>query len=737
MKKILLLFVVSILTLILSGFMFIERHKKGNLFKSFLIDDVVTVDANRILNYSSNDGQFATFKNPMNVPATEWPKGTGQTINFASGIWIAGQVSDTIRTAVALFKSEFLPGKVLNWDPANPTIPGVPDDPNLDKYRFYKIRKTDLFNPSGNPDYIEWPFEDGAPVNELGKPLLLGDQTLWTIFNDFNSSPHDSLLGTQSLGIEIQNLIWAYNRSDAIGDMIFIKFLFINKSGNTMDSTYIALWSDFDIGSYIDDLAGCDTTLGLGYMWNDGPDSVYGVASPAIGFDLLQGPIVPSPGDTAIAFGRKIPNFNNLNMTAFTKNFRGDPPILNDPSSSEEAYNYMKGFDKFGQPIIDPTTRQPSPFAHPGDPETGTGWIDSVGADKRIIVVSGPLTIAPGDSQEIVAAMLIAQGSSPANSVTRLKSIDILAQGAFDNNFPFPSLVLNNNSIIFDTVFITNQIDSVVTLTNIGNGDLTIKSTNITGTNAQDFTIESGGGQATLGRFASLKITIRFSTLSEGSKSAFLVITSNAESSPDTVSLSGTGVAAKDTLFTRITTGNIVNDGASSFSSSWGDYDADGDLDLFIANTNSENNFLYRNNGDGTFTKITEGDIVNDGGSSLGSSWGDYDNDGDLDLFVVNAAGENNSLYQNNGDGTFTKITDGDIVNDGGNSQACSWGDYDNDGYLDLFVANGTLENNFLYNNDGSGTFTKITQGIIVNDGGESRGCNWADFDNDGDLDLF
>jgi hypothetical protein len=194
---------------------------------------------------------------------------------------------------------------------------------------------------------------------------------------------------------------------------------------------------------------------------------------------------------------------------------------------------------------------------------------------------------------------------------------------------------------------------------------------------------------------------------------------------------------AQDTSFTRITTGAIVNDGGRSFGSSWGDYDNDGDLDLFVANE-LQNNFLYQNNGDGTFIKITSGAIVNDGGRSVSSSWGDYDNDGDLDLFVANyLASENNFLYQNNGDGTFTKITTGAIVTDGGRSYGSIWGDYDNDGDLDLFVTNYWGDNNFLYQNNGDGSFTKITSGAIVNDGGYSYGSSWGDYDNDGDLDLF
>ncbi|MBI5726423.1 MAG: CRTAC1 family protein, partial [Ignavibacteriales bacterium] len=195
-----------------------------------------------------------------------------------------------------------------------------------------------------------------------------------------------------------------------------------------------------------------------------------------------------------------------------------------------------------------------------------------------------------------------------------------------------------------------------------------------------------------------------------------------------------------DGTFTKITAGAIVNDGGGSVTCAWGDYDNDGFQDVFVANSNfsaGENNFLYKNNGDGSFTKITAGNIVTDGGNSTGGSWGDYDNDGDIDLFVTNYFSENNFLYRNDGSGTFTKITTGDIVNDGGASVGSAWGDYDNDGDLDLFVSNDNNQNEFLYNNNGNGTFTKITTGDIVNSAGRSNGSAWGDYDLDGDLDLY
>lgn len=193
--------------------------------------------------------------------------------------------------------------------------------------------------------------------------------------------------------------------------------------------------------------------------------------------------------------------------------------------------------------------------------------------------------------------------------------------------------------------------------------------------------------------------------------------------------------AAQD--FTLVSTGEIVNDGGWNYGCAWGDYNNDSYFDLFVVNNQSgtKNNFLYQNNGDGTFTKITTGDIVNDGGSSYGCAWADYDNDGNLDLFVANY-NENNFLYNGNGDGTFTKITSGVIISDGGSSTSPAWCDYDNDGYVDLYVPNRTSVN-FLYHNNGDGTFDKVTNSGLTSESKNSGGCGWADYNGDGFADLL
>src|SRR5262249_33224535 len=203
-----------------------------------------------------------------------------------------------------------------------------------------------------------------------------------------------------------------------------------------------------------------------------------------------------------------------------------------------------------------------------------------------------------------------------------------------------------------------------------------------------------------------------------------------------------------DGSFTKITDSAVVTDSSASEGRAWVDYDNDGYVDLFVCDLAPYTNALYRNNGNGTFTKVTDSGLTSVLDDSGACAWGDYDNDGFLDVFLANENGPN-SLYKNNGNGTFTKILEGSIVsseaNFNGGSSSCAWGDYDNDGYIDLFVTQGAgatfpptqLIKNQLYHNNGDGTFTRITDGSLVNDPGRSHGPVWVDYDNDGFLDLF
>ncbi len=184
-------------------------------------------------------------------------------------------------------------------------------------------------------------------------------------------------------------------------------------------------------------------------------------------------------------------------------------------------------------------------------------------------------------------------------------------------------------------------------------------------------------------------------------------------------------------VFTDVSS-SPLNDAHSSAGAAWVDYDTDGDLDLNLSQLNSANK-LFRNDGAGSFVDVTSGPL-GDTLSTLMSVWADYDNDNDPDLYVVNFNGPN-KLLRNDG-GAFTDVTP-PVLAVASHSYAAEWGDFDNDGDPDLFVA--VYWSNLsdkLFRNDGGGVFTDVTPAVMTS-WDYTQGCAWADYDNDGDLDLY
>jgi len=179
------------------------------------------------------------------------------------------------------------------------------------------------------------------------------------------------------------------------------------------------------------------------------------------------------------------------------------------------------------------------------------------------------------------------------------------------------------------------------------------------------------------------------------------------------------------------------------------DYDNDGFKDLFVSRMFSPNQ-LFHNNGDGTFTDVTKKSGIGEDCATTVAAWADYNNDGLLDLYVgryldprkkipttfYSRNGEPNQLYRNNGDGTFTNVTEEAGVGDPGLCLGAVWGDFNDDGYPDLYVAN-DFGRKTLYRNNGDGTFTDITVKSNTLAYGAGMSASYADYDNDGRFDFY
>lgn len=486
-------FYVQSLTVNPFGYMFagstekVIRHVPQNvqIYRTYL-------DINNISTQLYNNGIGDI--DPNGNSGLVFPKGSGKTACFTSGLLWGGLVQDDPQPRVGgtAYRTGLQPGVIMSN--------GQADDPSLLKYRIYRVRPdvkpggpaVDLTEEAFNEnvitasvlraqyeaDWIEWPASLGAPyqdINENGVydydvdiPGVPGaGQTIWYVTNDLNSSQTGYMYGALPLGIEMQATFWAYNQSNALGNMYFRKYKLINKNASlqTIHNMYVSMWADVDLGDAGDDFVGVDTLLSLQYCYNANPtDIVYNpLPPPAIGFDFFQGPMVTGVAgqdlnkngvddaqDFAIFNGKKRgPGFINLPVTAAYYFANGDinigDPPQGDIQGSTQFYNFFRGrYGISGAPFIDPTTGNVTTFALNGDPQTGSGWLDGFQlppGDRRQGMASGPFTLASGDTQEVVIAEIVA-GADPnfdhLAAIGLLKNYDAAGQLAYDNNFTTP-----------------------------------------------------------------------------------------------------------------------------------------------------------------------------------------------------------------------------------------------------------------------------------------------------------
>jgi hypothetical protein len=402
-----------------------------------------------------------------------FPKGSKKTAMYSSGlIWAARIAGDPqVRVGGSGHRSGLQPGRIL------PN--GSPEDPSLEHVRIYRVRPdyrtADLSSEISDEkrsaadiraryatDWQEWPVAYGAPYKDVDSngsynasvdiPGVPGaDQTVWYVANDMNSTNTANLYGTQPLGIECQVTSWAYAQEGPLGNMVFRSYVIINKSSQRLDSMLVAMWSDPDLGFSDDDFAGCDTSLSLGFIYNaQNVDQTYGaLPPPAAGFDFFQGPVVAAPGATATFRGKYLQGYRNLPMTSFFYFIKSDQtladPVQGDPAGATQMFNFMRGrVGLTGQFFQDPQGN-PTTYVLTGDPVSGNGWLDGQQypmGDRRMGLASGPFSMAPGDTQEVVIAEICAgaiPGVDRLTAVSLLKFYDKSAQLAYDNFFSLPS----------------------------------------------------------------------------------------------------------------------------------------------------------------------------------------------------------------------------------------------------------------------------------------------------------
>ena len=456
-------------------------------------DDVYhPVLINKIFSYYGNNGDGAYNPYSSDNEGLEWQKGDNKHVVYEEGIVWGCYQAGTLKTGGSMYRKALQAGPIISRgtnstppvadNPTNPTngiyrvrpdippIPGVTDpaDPRAAGElsiiqnsevpfigRYESVPAAQILQQYWL-DWQNWPAAQGAPFTDVdhngaydpavdvpGVPL--SDQTLWYVANDLDSIRTLNLSGSKPIGLEMQKTIWAYNLGGALAQTVYSRTRILNKSGVPLDSMFIMQWVDPDIGDAADDFAGCDTLMNLGYAYNGNTvDAIYGSAPPAVGYRLLQGPIVAgTAGDTAMFGDAYRPGFKNLPMSAFVS-YSTCACATSDPVQGQggdiQLYRLMNSTSAYsGAPFIDPTTNQITRFVLPGDPVKATdgsaGWVDGMAglspSDKRFCVISGPFPMARNDTQEVVVATIAGQGADRFSSITALKDAARVVGAAF------------------------------------------------------------------------------------------------------------------------------------------------------------------------------------------------------------------------------------------------------------------------------------------------------------------
>jgi len=335
---------------------------------------------------------------------------------------------------------------------------------------FYDGDNDGIYNPVDKNNNGKWDEDED-------RPDLIGEETYWYIIND--GLPTELRRFTVApKGIEIKVTLFTSKNgiSEAFDNTIFIRYE-IENTGTVADKfedVYFSFAQDPDIGEYQDDLVGSDVKMSSCYAYNDGDDAEFGLNAPTLLMSFLEGPInywkgksyedvngndiydegIDTPLDTAQItsgnyMGRKIlPGAINMPLHSFTQYMQAHP-THGDPDTYFELRNYQlggksKGGDSLyisnwnfgnGNILGTDSTLYPSKYMYWGDPETQTGWLNTVTLDQRLMATTGPFDLEAGKPKTVLGALIVARGNSPVNSVTLAKEYLTEVLESYTNNF--------------------------------------------------------------------------------------------------------------------------------------------------------------------------------------------------------------------------------------------------------------------------------------------------------------
>jgi len=373
------------------------------------------------------------------------PKNGNANAIFTSGIWLGGLVNSTLRVAGTRYAAwEFWPGPVSK---AISTEGCEPYD------RVYHIFKRDMAAlDAGDPpsqDVLDWPWEFGAPVIDGDgnpdnydlaggdRPELLGEESIFWIMNDVGNI-HAST-GSRPLGVEVHVTAFAAGSTNPdIDNTTFYRYRIYNRNSLPYESLMMGIFSDSDLGNFGDDYVGSDSSLNLAYTYNADNDDEgsggYGIAPPAVGYQILGGSVVDSDGRDNDNDGEVDEAGEQVGLYSFMF-WNSGGGLLGEPRTGEDLYNYMQATWRDGLPVTfggdgRNLSSIPTSFMFSADP--GEYWsesnTDGLGtatfpADRRFSTGIGPMDINPGEYKEVFFAVIWARGTDNIDSVSELKAL--------------------------------------------------------------------------------------------------------------------------------------------------------------------------------------------------------------------------------------------------------------------------------------------------------------------------